>query len=67
MFDDLIDKDIVEERILIRKSLYEAMVKNIDVKQGMINSMIDEIIALRRKIKELESVLDGLNIDSVVP
>ena len=67
MFDDLIDKDIVEERILIRKSLYEAMVKNIDVKQGMINSMITEIIALRLKIKDLESVLDGLNIDSVVP
>ena len=67
MFDDLIDKENIDEKILIETSLYDAMKKNIDIKQGMINSMITEIVALRLKIKDLESVLDGLNIDSVVP
>ena len=68
MFNDLINKrEKYEERVLILKSEYEALKFNVDTKQKMIQSMITEIVALRLKIKDLESVLDGLNIDSVIP
>ena len=68
MFEDLIEKGKkYDEKILILKSEYESLKFNVDTKQKMIQSMVTEIVALRLKIKDLESVLDGLNIDSVVP
>lgn len=68
MFEDLIkeNEDSIE-KILILKSEYEALKFNVDTKQKLIQSMVTEIVALRLKIRQLESVLDGLDIDNVIP
>ena len=68
MFDDIVGKSNgYEEKILVSKSEYESLKDNVDLKQKLIETMVTELVAYRLKIRNLESVLDGLNLDSVVP
>lgn len=67
MFEDIVGKGKdYDEKILVPKSEYKALKDNVDLKQKLIESMVTDIVALKLKIRNLESVLDGLNIDSVV-
>ena len=68
MFDDIVKEDNdYEEKVLVSKSEYTALKDNVNTKQKLIERMVTDMVALRLKIKDLESVLDGLSIDTVYP
>lgn len=67
MFEDLVKRTKVDEKVLVSKSLLKALKDSNKTKQELIETLVTEVVALKLKRRELETILDSLNADSVVP